>query len=507
MSKTQLIGRSIAELHSLIKAKETSCSEITEAHIDEIQKGDEEIGAFLSYTFDQARASASSWDERLSKGEAMPLLAGVPVAIKDNMCEVDTRTTCGSKILENFVSPYRAYAVEKLHEAGAVILGKTNLDEFAMGSSTEHSAYKVTRNPINPQYVPGGSSGGSAAAVGAGFCVTALGSDTGGSIRQPASYCGLVGMKPTYGMVSRFGLVAFASSLDQIGPFARNVEDCALTLLSIAGHDKRDSTCLSQSYRDKHAKPALTADFIKEFKSNSPEENLKGKRIGIIKELIGEGIDDDVKAPILNAAALLEKCGARVEEVSLPHAKYALSVYYLVATAEASANLARFDGVRYGHRNMDAAELHAMYYATRNEGFGAEVKRRIMLGTYALSSGYYDAYYKKAQQVRALITADFHKIFENFDMVVSPTAPSAAFKFGAKSDDPIQMYMSDIASIPANLAGLPGISLPCGLAGSHMPVGIQLVGRPMSDASLLQAAQGLETALDLRLVAEKIKSN
>lgn len=491
-----LTGSSIAELKALISKKEISCLDVTEAHIKQIEKLEDNIGAFLSFNFENARASAKAMDARVAAGEALPLLGGIPVAIKDNMCEIGTRTTCGSKILENFVSPYRATAVQNLHDAGACIIGKTNLDEFAMGSSTEHSAYKQTKNPLNTDYVPGGSSGGSAAAVQAGFAVTALGSDTGGSIRQPASFCGLVGMKPTYGTVSRFGLVAFASSLDQIGPFARNVSDAAMTLLAISGFDPKDSTSLPQDYRDKNAKPKLTAEFIKEISARSAEENLKGMRVGLIKELIGEGIDEDVRRPILAAADLLRKNGAIVEEVSLPNAKYALAVYYIVATAEASANLARFDGVRYGHRNQDAKELHAMYYASRQEGFGAEVKRRIMLGTYALSSGYYDAYYKKAQQVRNLITGDFEKVFSNFDLVISPTAPNPAFKLGEKVDDPLKMYISDIASIPANLAGLPGISLPCGFSDNQMPVGLQLVGPALSDARLLQVAQGLESVLN-----------
>lgn len=358
--------------------------------------------------------------------------------------------------------------------------------------------------------MPGGSSGGSAAAVSAGFSVTSLGSDTGGSIRQPASFCGLVGMKPTYGTVSRFGLVAFASSLDQIGPFARSVQDCALTLLAISGHDGRDSTSLPDDYRLKNSKEPLTPGFIEQIASQSASQNLKGKRIGLIKELIGEGIDQDVREPILKACAKLEAEGAIVEEVSLPHARYALSVYYIIATAEASANLARFDGVRYGLRDSDAKELHAMYYATRQAGFGAEVKRRIMLGTYALSSGYYDAYYKKAQQVRHLITDDFAKVFANFDMVISPTSPQSVFKFGEKTEDPLKMYMSDIASIPANLAGLPGISIPCGFSQNGMPVGLQLVGPALSDGTILQVAQGLETILKVDCASPfiaKIKSN
>ncbi len=507
---TELTGRSISELKNLISSKKVSAVEVTEAHINQIQKYETQIDAFLFNDFDTARAEAAKVDALVAKGESLPLLGGIPVAIKDNMCASGTRTTCGSKILESFVSPYDGTAVAKLKSCGAVLIGKTNLDEFAMGSSTENSGFKTTKNPFNTDYVPGGSSGGSAAAVSAGFSVTSLGSDTGGSIRQPASFCGLVGMKPTYGTVSRFGLVAFASSLDQIGPFARNVQDCALTLLAISGHDGRDSTSLPDDYRLQNAKEPLTQALIEQIVTQSASQNLKGKRIGLIKELIGEGIDQDVREPILKACAKLEAEGAIVEEVSLPHARYALAVYYIVATAEASANLARFDGVRYGLRDSDAKELHAMYYATRQAGFGAEVKRRIMLGTYALSSGYYDAYYKKAQQVRHLITDDFAKIFANFDMVISPTAPQAVFKFGEKTEDPLKMYMSDIASIPANLAGLPGISIPCGFSQNGMPVGLQLVGPALSDGTILQVAQGLETILKVDCASPfiaKIKSN
>lgn len=506
----ELIGESIAKLKSLLASKQITAVEILDAHISQIEKYEGSIDSFLTFTFEKARQQAKTQDENLSRTGALPLLGGIPLAIKDNMCFAGEKTTCGSKMLENFVSPYTGTAVEKLIESGALILGKTNLDEFAMGSSTEHSAYKRTKNPINVDYVPGGSSGGSAASVAAGFTVCALGSDTGGSIRQPASFCGLVGMKPTYGTVSRYGLVAFASSLDQIGPFARSVEDCAMTLLAISGHDRKDSTSLPDHCYAKAGEPSLSEQYIKDFAALSAEENLAGLRIGLIKELIGEGIDEEVRNCVLAAADKLRAAGAVVEEVSLPHARYALPVYYIIATAEASANLARFDGVRYGHRDMDASELHSMYYASRQK-FGAEVKRRIMLGTYALSSGYYDAYYKKAQQVRRLITQDFEKIFADFDLVISPTSPCAAFKFDEKTDDPLKMYMSDIASIPANLAGLPGISLNCGTAASGalkkdlLPVGLQLLGRPLSDARLLKAANGVQALLDLKFVSPLIK--
>ncbi len=508
----EVIGKSISELRSMLKAKTVSASEVLESHIAHIEKHEGEINAFLSFTFDQAREQASALDKVGDFGGAGAVLAGVPVAVKDNMCVSGKVTTCGSKILENFTAPYDAQAILNLKNNGALILGKTNLDEFAMGSSTENSAYKCTNNPHDTACVPGGSSGGSAAAVAAGFAVTALGSDTGGSIRQPASFCGVVGMKPTYGMVSRYGLVAFASSLDQIGPFGRTVEDTALTLLAIAGHDQKDSTSLAAPFQDNNPKgfPELTLSMIESLSKQSPAELLKGTRIGIIKELVGEGIEADVRNSVLEATKLLTTLGAIVEEVSLPHSRYALPVYYLLATAEASANLARFDGVRYGLRDLDAPDILSMYNSSRSQGFGAEVKRRIMLGTYALSSGYYDAYYKKAQQVRRLITSDFEKIFEKFDLVLSPTAPSTAFKTGEKTGDPLQMYLSDIATIPANLAGLPGISLPCGTSmasenAKAMPIGLQLLGAPVSDALLIKVAYAFEQALKLTLQSPFLK--
>ncbi len=507
-SKGILVGKSISQLKGLLAAKEVSATEVLASHVEQIEAHEGDIKAFLSFTFDQARSQAEQLDKTCDFSKSENVLAGVPVAIKDNMCAVGTKTTCGSKILENFVSPYDAQVVSNLKNSGALILGKTNLDEFAMGSSTENSSYQRTKNPFDTAFVPGGSSGGSAAAVAAGFTVAALGSDTGGSIRQPASFCGVVGMKPTYGTVSRYGLVAYASSLDQIGPFARTVEDVALTLLAISGHDGRDSTSLKDPYTTTNTKnfPALTLPFIQGLSKHSPSELLKGTKIGIIKELIGDGIEDGVKDSIQAAIKLLTSLGAQVDEVSIPHAKYALPVYYILATAEASANLARFDGVRYGLRDLEATDILSMYNETRQAGFGAEVKLRIMLGTYALSSGYYDAYYKKAQQVRRLITSDFDKIFANYDLVLSPTSPSTAFKFDEKTGDPIQMYLSDIATIPANLAGLPGISLPCGLAVANsssgkMPVGLQLLGAPLSDALLIKVAYAFEQALKLNCSA------
>lgn len=476
---TQIIGKSIRELKSLLESKSVSAKEILASHLKHVESQDQEISAFNCLLPELAGKQAENIDSLIAKGEQLPALAGVPVAIKDNICLQNYPCTCSSKILADFHPPYNATVIERLLEAGALPIGKTNMDEFAMGSSTENSAFKKTHNPWNTKTVPGGSSGGSAAAVSAGFVATALGSDTGGSIRQPASFCGVVGMKPTYGLVSRFGLIAFASSLDQIGPLGRTVEDVAYTLSVISGHDAKDSTSLNQP----------SSDFVSQLNGD-----IKGLKIGVISELMTEGIDDDVKAAVQEAASAYSRLGAKVEEVSLPHSKYALPVYYLLATAEASANLARYDGVRYGYRNESATDLLNMYCQTRSEGFGAEVKRRIMLGTYALSSGYYDAYYKKAQQVRRLIKQDFDNAFAKFDIVLCPTSPSVAFEFGAKTDDPLQMYLSDIATIPANLAGIPGISLPCGQSKSGLPIGLQLLGPALSDARLLQAAHAYEQA-------------
>jgi aspartyl-tRNA(Asn)/glutamyl-tRNA(Gln) amidotransferase subunit A len=494
-----LVGKGVKELRQLLETKQVSAKEILRAHQAHLKTHEKEVGAFICLTDDLAESQAQAVDEKIAKGEKLPALAGIPVAIKDNMCVIGYPTTCASKILENFNPPYESTAVRKLFDAGAVCIGKTNLDEFAMGSSTENSSVKRTRNPWNLKHVPGGSSGGSSAAVAAGFAPLSLGSDTGGSIRQPASFCGVVGMKPTYGLVSRFGLVAFASSLDQIGPFGRSVEDAAQALTVIAGHDRKDSTSLKHYLDDQGMETATLngeVDFAKGLAESSPE-NLAGKmRIGIVKELLGDGINEDVRKLILEAANTFEKLGATVEEVSLPHVKHALPVYYILATAEASANLARFDGVRFGHRNEQAQDILSMYFATRQDAFGAEVKRRIMLGTYVLSSGYYDAYYKKAQSVRRLLTQDFEKIFATYDLVITPTAPSVAFEFDEKTDDPLAMYLSDIASIPVNLAGLPGISIPCGFGNKNMPVGLQILGKPLADAKVLRAACAFEKATD-----------
>lgn len=477
----EVIGKSISELQKMLSNKELSAVELAQSHLKHIEQTDKDIQAFNNVTPKLALAQAKAIDEALAKGEKLGPLAGIPLAIKDNICVKDYPTTCSSKILESFVPPYDATVTQRLHNAGAVFVGKTNMDEFAMGSSTENSAFRLTRNPWNLKTVPGGSSGGSTAAVAAGSCVVSLGSDTGGSIRQPASFCGVVGMKPTYGTVSRYGLVAFASSLDQIGPLGRCVEDVALVLETICGHDAKDSTSLPNDA------PKLVSGL---------NGDIKGLRIGLIKELIGEGIDTEVAQATLAAAKRYTDLGAIVEEVSLPNLKHALPVYYIIATAEASANLARFDGVKYGYRNKEAGDLLSMYLSTRQEGFGAEVKRRIMLGTYALSSGYYDAYYKKAQQVRRLIAQDFEKIFAQYDLVICPTSPSVAFEFGSKTDDPLTMYLSDIATIPANLAGIPGISLPCGFDKTGMPIGLQLLGPALSDGVLLKAAHAFEQTTD-----------
>lgn len=479
---TELIGKSISDLRKLLDKKEIKALEIAEAHLAHAERIEPELGAFNLLTPELAIAQAQHADKLIASKSAqdLPALTGIPIALKDNICVAGYATTCSSKILANFIPPYQATVVKRLEEAAAVIIGKTNMDEFAMGSSTENSANKLCHNPWNLKRVPGGSSGGSAAAVASGSAVVSLGSDTGGSIRQPASFCGVAGMKPTYGTVSRFGLVAFASSLDQIGPFGRSVEDLAYTLNAISGHDPKDST----SYSDK------LPDYVSELK-----KPVKGLKVGLIKELIGQGIDEEVRKSILAAVEVFKSQGMTVEEVSMPQLKHALPVYYIIATAEASANLARFDGVRYGLR-VEADDLINMYFKTRQEGFGAEVKRRIMLGTYALSSGYYDAYYKKAQQVRRLIKDEFDKQFQGIDLLISPTSPSVAFEIGAKVDDPLTMYLSDIATIPANLAGLPGVSIPCGFGEGQLPIGLQILAPSLGDATALRAAYAFEQATD-----------
>ena len=460
------------EAHSLLTSKKISSVELTEAVFAQIDKVEDKVKAYVTLTKDEALKRARAADQAQKFGP----LTGIPIAIKDNMCTKGILTTCSSKILANYLPPYDATIVEKLAAAGAVPVGKTNLDEFAMGSSTENSGFHTTHNPWDLNTVPGGSSGGSAAAVASGECILALGSDTGGSIRQPAAFCGVVGLKPTYGRVSRYGLVAFASSLDQIGPLTKDVTDSAWLMNVLAGHDPKDSTSVDIPVPD--YRKALVND-VKKF------------RIGLISDLMGKGTDQAVKAAIKDAAKKLESLGAIVEEVSLPTFEYAVPTYYLIAPAEASSNLARFDGVKFGHRSKEAPDLLTMYYNTRREGFGAEVKRRIMLGTYALSAGYYDAYYLKALKVRTLIKQDFEKAFKHFDVLISPTAPSPAFKIGEKSADPLSMYLSDIATIPVNLAGLPAISLPCGFANG-LPIGLQIIGEAFAEEKLLQVAYTFE---------------
>ncbi|WP_114570027.1 Asp-tRNA(Asn)/Glu-tRNA(Gln) amidotransferase subunit GatA [Exiguobacterium flavidum] len=469
-----LFEHGVKKLHTLVKDGEVKVSELVKESFDRIDKVDGKIGAFLALNED-AFEQAKRMDD-LAKSEGNPLF-GLPVGVKDNIVTKGMTTTCGSQFLSNFVPAHDATVVERLHEAGAVTIGKLNMDEFAMGSSNENSSFKPVRNPWNTKHVPGGSSGGSAAAVAAGEVLFSLGSDTGGSIRQPAAYCGVVGMKPTYGLVSRFGLVAFASSLDQIGPLTRTVEDNAYVLSAIAGHCDMDSTSANVEPTD-YTK-ALTGD-------------IKGLKIAVPKEYFGEGVTEGVKENIRAAIAKLESLGATVDEVSLPHSKYALATYYLLASSEASANLARFDGIRYGVR-AEAENLEDVFKLSRAQGFGDEVKRRIMLGTYALSSGYYDAYYKKAQQARTLIKKDFDDVLSKYDVIVGPTAPSPAFALGAQIDDPVTMYVNDILTIPINLAGVPAISVPAGLVDG-LPVGLQIIGKHFDEATILRAAHAFELA-------------
>ncbi len=475
----ELLKKTSSEQRKALLNKEISAQELVNAHYARIEKVDSTLGAYNSLCKEQALETAKNVDEKIAKGEPLPPLAGIPLALKDNINLKDTKTTASSKILENFVSPYDATVSTKLKENLIPILGKVNLDEFAMGSSTENSAFKITRNPWDTNKVPGGSSGGSAAAVAGYEATLALGSDTGGSIRLPASFCGIVGMKPTYGRVSRYGLIAFASSLDQIGPFARNVEDTALLLEAISGHDHHDSTSLDIPV------PAF---------SKALNKDIKGSKVGVIKELLAEGVSPDVKNAVENAIKMYKELGAEIVEISLPLLEYSIGVYYILATAEASSNLARFDGVKYGHRTKEPKNLLEMYTKTRAEGFGDEVKRRIMLGTYALSAGYYDAYYKKAQQLRRLIKEDFDRAFEKVDILVSPTCPNTAFEIGSKIEDPLSMYLTDIGTISANLAGIPGMSLPCGYDSAGMPIGLQILAPALQEEKLFNMAYNFEQA-------------
>ncbi len=467
------------ELKSLLAKKDVSAVDVAKSVYDRIFEVEPDVHAYVTLTEEIALAEARTTDKKIAAGEKLGPLAGIPLAVKDNMATKGVLTTASSRILSNFIPVYNGTVVQKLYDAGMVMTGKTNMDEFAMGSSTETSYFGVTHNPWNRETVPGGSSGGSAAAVAADETIMAVGSDTGGSIRQPAALCGIVGMKPTYGLVSRYGLFAFASSLDQIGPLTKDVTDCALLLNVIAGHDPRDTTSVK----------ADIPDYTK-----SLETDIKGLKVGVIKELMGEGIQPEVKDSVTKALNLMAAQGAEISEVSLPNVEYALSAYYLIAPAEASSNLARYDGVRYGHRTQqDVADMIDMYMKTRAEGFGDEVKRRIMLGTYALSAGYYEAYYGQAQKVRTLIVNDFSLIFESVDVIASPTSPTVAFKIGEKTDNPLQMYLSDVCTIPVNLAGLPGISLPCGLSNG-LPIGLQLIGKPFDEATLIRASYAFEQA-------------
>jgi len=473
----------IHELRDLIRTGKVSPTEIVRAYLERIGRLDGRVRAYLTVTGEAALAGAARVEEARRRQEPLPPLAGIPLAIKDVLCTRGVRTTCGSRILDNFTPPYDATVVARLTQAGALLLGKTNMDEFAMGSSTENSAFGPTHNPWDLDRVPGGSSGGSAAAVAAELCAGALGTDTGGSIRQPGGFCGVVGLKPTYGRVSRYGLVACASSLDQAGPMTRDVEDAALLLQAMAGHDPRDSTSAALPV------PDYTAGL---------REGVGGLRVGIPREYIVPGMEPAVEAAVREALAALERLGARIVEVSLPHTPYAVAVYYLVATAEASSNLGRYDGVKYGYRAPHAAHLVEMYQETRREGFGPEVKRRIMLGTYALSAGYYDAYYLKALKVRTLIRQDFTEAFRECDLLLAPTSPTAAFRLGEKTADPLQMYLSDIFTISVNLAGIPAISVNCGFTTDGLPIGVQLMGKPFDEGTLLRATYAYEQATPWR---------
>jgi aspartyl-tRNA(Asn)/glutamyl-tRNA(Gln) amidotransferase subunit A len=472
----------LRELHQQLISKERSAVEIAQDYLERIDQREPQVRSFLRVTPEIALEQARAVDAKIAAGEEIGPLAGIPIAIKDNMCTKGVTTTCASRILENFVPPYESTVTQKLFDAGAVMVGKTNLDEFAMGSSTENSAFQVTANPWDLERVPGGSSGGSAAAVAAAECPISIGSDTGGSIRQPAAFCGVVGLKPTYGLVSRYGLVAFASSLDQVGPFGATVEDAALLLEAIAGYDPKDSTSLDVAI------PSYAKSLRPDLK---PKRQLK---IGVIKETFGAGLDSVVETAVEKALETLQELGAEIQVISCPRFRYGLPTYYIIAPSEASANLARYDGVKFGARAADADNLIDMYGKTRAQGFGPEVKRRIAIGTYALSAGYYDAYYLRAQQVRTLIKEDFEKAFARVDVLISPTAPTTAFKAGEKTDDPVAMYLSDLMTIPVNLAGLPALSVPCGYDEAGMPIGMQIVGNVLQEQRILEVAYAYEQA-------------
>ncbi len=473
----------VHELKEKLEKKELTSYEITKAYIEKIEEREKDVQAFVTTLEKEALEKAEEIDKKIESGEIVEKLAGIPIGIKDNICTKGVKTTCSSKMLENFVAPYDATVMEKINSEKLINLGKLNMDEFAMGGSTEHSYFHITRNPWNLNKVPGGSSGGSAAAVAAGIIPWALGTDTGGSVRQPASFCGVVGLKPTYGLVSRYGVVAFASSLDQVGPITKDVTDSAMLLNIIAGKDKMDSTSIE---REK-------IDYTKALKND-----VKGLKIAVPKEFFGEGINEEVKENLEKAIEIYKELGAEVSEVSLNIAEYALASYYIIACAEASSNLGRFDGVRYGHRAKEYSNVKELFRNSRTEGFGQEVKRRIILGTYVLSSGYYDAYYKKAQQVRTLVMNEFNKVFNNYDVILTPTSPTVAFDIGSKINDPLAMYLSDICTVSVNIAGLPGISIPCGVDKNGMPIGMQLIGNKFTEETLLNTAYTFEQRIKFR---------
>lgn len=473
----------VHELQDKLASGDITISEIAKAYTDRISEKEGQVEAFVTTRNEEVMAEAKEIEEKVAAGEIKSSLAGIPIGIKDNMCTKGVRTTCSSRMLEDFIAPYDATVLEKLKAEGMINLGKLNMDEFAMGSSTEYSYFKKTKNPWNLNTVPGGSSGGAAAAVAADMVPWALGSDTGGSIRQPASFCGVVGLKPTYGLVSRYGLVAFASSLDQIGPITKDVRDAAMLLNIIAGHDKKDSTSIEVEKKD------YTANL---------EKDIKGMRIGIPKEFYGDGINQEVKEALQKAIKMYEEMGAIIEECSLDIANYALATYYIIACAEASSNLGRFDGIRYGYRSPNATSLKDIYKKSRSEGFGSEVKRRIILGTYVLSSGYYDAYYKKAQLVRTLVMREFEKAFAKYDVILTPTSPNVAFEFGTKSNNPLEMYLADICTVSVNIAGLPGISIPCGVDSKGLPIGMQIIGNKFEEEKILNVAYAYEQKTKFR---------
>ena len=479
----ELYELTVHELADKLEAGEVTATEITKSYFDRIKEKDPEVRAYVTLLEEDALKKAKEVDEKRKNGEKVSKYAGIPIGIKDNLCITGTKTTCSSKMLENFIAPYNATVIEKLNDEDAVYLGKLNMDEFAMGSSTENSALFKTHNPWDLDRVPGGSSGGSAAAVAADMAPWALGSDTGGSIRQPSSLCGVVGLKPTYGLVSRYGLVAFASSLDQIGPITKDITDAAILLNIISGHDEHDSTSL---------------DIEKKDYTKALVNDVKGMRIGIPKEYIADGINEEVKNAVLEAAEKYKELGATVEECSLDVGKYATAVYYIIADAEASSNLGRFDGIRYGYRTENFSNLRDIYRNSRSEGFGPEVKRRILLGTYVLSSGYYDAYYKKAQKVRTLITNAYNELFEKYDVLLTPTSPTTAFKIGEKVDNPLEMYLADICTVPVNIAGLPGMNIPYKLDSKGLPIGVQLVAKQFDEEKLLRIGYTLEQNTNFR---------